>query len=113
MIIRPKSVYAVIAPSGYIAGCFYSEESAQRYAGNFKESAMMEWRKKPNLCRIKAVDNMSLLTMPDGTIVPAQIFTRVTQVVNERPYAIVKVFVNLDDTIDEPNTDNNGPESKD
>src|SRR5688572_26583993 len=51
-----------------------------------------------NTCRIVHKDNMSYLTMPDGTILPKQIFCRVTQVVNERPYAIVKVFVNLDDT---------------
>ena len=58
--------------------------------------------KNPHLCRIKHEYNQSLLTMPDGTVIPAQVFMRVTNNVNERPYAIVKVFVNLDDTTDIP-----------
>jgi hypothetical protein len=54
--------------------------------------------KLTNACRIVHKDNMSYLAMPDGTIIPRQLVCRVTSPVNERAYAIVKVFVNLDDT---------------
>lgn len=51
--------------------------------------------------------------MPDGTIIPKQLVTRVTQRLNEIPTAFIQVLVNLDDTIEEEridisNKDSNG-----
>jgi hypothetical protein len=60
-----------------------------------------------NTCRIIHKNGYSYLAMPDGTVLPKQVFCRVTNVVNERPYAIVKVFVNLDDTEDTDTVDIN------
>lgn len=56
--------------------------------------------KQPEYCRVIMKDNMQLIVTPDGYILPAQVWTRVTDVMNGRPYAIVKLYVNLDETID-------------
>jgi hypothetical protein len=52
-------------------------------------------------CSIVHKDGQSFLVDPEGKILPRQIWTRVTQVLNEPAYAIVKVLVNLKDTKDE------------
>jgi hypothetical protein len=52
-------------------------------------------------CRIIVVKGKPFLAMPDGTILPKQIFTRVTQSLDDASYAIVKIFVNCDETTGE------------
>lgn len=56
---------------------------------------------KKTTCRIIVEDGMQLLVMPDGTRIPKQVWTRVTDPLNDACYCIVKVLVNLDDTNDE------------
>lgn len=54
-------------------------------------------------CRVVMRDGRQYLAMPSGEIIPMQVWTRVTDPVNpqDKPYMIVKVFVNLDDTVEE------------
>jgi hypothetical protein len=54
--------------------------------------------KLKDACRIVVEDGIQYLAMPDGTKLPRQIWTRVTDPLNEPPYAIVKLFVQLDET---------------
>jgi hypothetical protein len=54
-----------------------------------------------NACRIKVIDGKHTLAMPDGTVLPRQLSCKVITRVNELPYAVVKVYVNLDDTANE------------
>lgn len=49
-------------------------------------------------CRIKVVNGKHSVAMPDGTVLPRQLSCKVITRVNELPYAIVKLQVNLDDT---------------
>ena len=55
----------------------------------------MNHQHNPDLCNIIIKDGQQYLTMPSGEIIPAQVWTRVTDHCNERPYVIVKVIVNL------------------
>lgn len=58
-----------------------------------------------NACEVKIRDGFQVVTMPDGTEIPQQIWSRVYNGVNEPSYAIVKVFVNIgDDSNSKPNT---------
>lgn len=58
--------------------------------------------KTEGLCRIITKDGRQYLAMPSGEIVPKQVWSRVTDPVepNQNAYAIIKVLVNLDDTVD-------------
>jgi len=53
--------------------------------------------KKQRFCSIKIVDGKQLLFMPDGTQIPGQVMTRVTQhyIDNKFGDAIVKFRVNI------------------
>jgi hypothetical protein len=55
---------------------------------------------KESTCRIIVEDGMQVLVMPDGTRIPRQVWTRVTDPLNDACYVITKILVNLDDTID-------------
>lgn len=55
-------------------------------------------RHNPKLCNVIVKDGTQYITMPNGDILPAQIFTRVTDKVNDQPYVIMKMFVNILDS---------------
>lgn len=48
-------------------------------------------------CKIKTVNGQHWLFMPDGkTVVPCVVWTRVTDIVDEPPRAIVQLLVDLE-----------------
>jgi hypothetical protein len=48
-------------------------------------------------CKIVYVDGKQLLAMPDGTIIPGQLLSRVHDEINCFPTALVKVYIDLSD----------------
>jgi len=55
---------------------------------------MSEYNSK-SICRLTIIDGKHYVTMPDGTIIPKQLMTKIVDIVNERPYAFIKVFIDL------------------
>jgi len=55
----------------------------------------MAKKRSPRFCNVVVKDGQQLLTMPDGTYIPCVVFTRVTDIMEQTPYAIVKLYVNL------------------
>lgn len=51
-------------------------------------------------CRVIVKDGVALLAMPNGEIIPGQVFSRITDSLGQQPYAIIKVWVKLIETKD-------------
>lgn len=51
-------------------------------------------------CKMVVKNGTHLLTMPNGDVVPGQVFSRVTDAIGEQAYAIVKVWVDLKNSKD-------------
>lgn len=49
------------------------------------------------LCVIKYIDGKQFICMPDGTIIPGQLGSVVTDVMDEMPKAYIEIHVNLED----------------
>ncbi len=49
----------------------------------------------PNRCNVFNKDNTQVVTMPDGTVIPAQVWSRVFSSVEGENYVIVKLLVNI------------------
>lgn len=52
-------------------------------------------KRNPEYCNVIIKDGMQLVAMPGGTAIPCQVWTRVTDKVGEKPYVILKLFVNI------------------
>ncbi len=51
-------------------------------------------------CRVAHSDGIAHVLTPDGKLLPHQISCKVICKVNQPPYVVVKMRVNLDDTIE-------------
>lgn len=47
-------------------------------------------------CKIVNKGNVQIVCMPDGTVLPKQVWSRVFTSVHEAPYVIVKMLVNIE-----------------
>lgn len=52
-------------------------------------------KSREGLVQVINKDNTQILCMPDGTVIPAQVWSRVSTNVKEAPYVIVKLFVEI------------------
>jgi hypothetical protein len=53
-------------------------------------------RNQDKLCGIKYIDGKQFICMPDGTIIPGQVSTVVTDDLGEMPRAMIEIHVNLE-----------------
>ncbi len=56
------------------------------------------------MCKVITVDGKHFVITPDGYKLPYQIMTRVTDDIHQSPCALVKLFVELEDSTTEPKT---------